>query len=123
MRNNESAEMYLETILMLTKEKGQVRSIDVARQTGYSKPSISRAMGLLKKRGLIEINELGYITLTDTGKDSAHRILERHHILTEFLLSIGVDEKNAEEDACRMEHIISDVSLTRIKEFTQKSKA
>ena len=122
MRNNESAEMYLETILMLTEEKGQVRSIDVARQTGYSKPSISRAMGLLKKRGFIEINELGYITLTENGKNSAYRVLERHRVLTDFLLSIGVDSENASEDACRMEHVISDVSLTKIKEFAEKLK-
>ena len=122
MRNNESAEMYLETILMLTEEKGQVRSIDVARQTGYSKPSISRAMGLLKKRGFIEINELGYITLTESGKNSAYRVLERHRILTDFLLSIGVNAENASEDACRMEHVISDVSLTKIKDFAEKLK-
>lgn len=122
MRNNESAEMYLETILMLTEEKGQVRSIDVARQTGYSKPSISRAMGLLKKRGFIEINELGYITLTESGKNSAYRVFEGHRILTEFLLSIGVDAENASEDACRMEHVISDVSLSMIREFTEKLK-
>ena len=122
VRNNESAEMYLETILMLTEKKGNVRSIDVAHQTGYSKPSISRAMGLLKNGGFIEIDSLGYITLTESGKSSAQRILDRHFIITEFLTRIGVDAETATEDACRMEHVISDVSFEKLKCFVESEK-
>ncbi|MBQ7728210.1 MAG: metal-dependent transcriptional regulator [Clostridia bacterium] len=115
MRTNESAEMYLETILLLREKMSGVRSIDVARETGYSKPSVSRAMGLLRARKLIEIDELGIITLTDEGCALASKILDRHRSLTRFLMRVGVPEEIATEDACRIEHVISDESMDCIK--------
>lgn len=116
MRATESTEMYLETILVLSEQKNYVRSIDVVHHTGYSKPSVSRAVGLLKKRFLIDVDSNGYITLTDDGRAAAQKILERHRILTAFFVKIGVDEETASEDACRIEHTISDLSLQKIKE-------
>ena len=112
----ESGEMYLETILVLSQKKNSVRSIDVAEEMSFSKPSVSRAMGILKKGGYIEIDSLGHITLTDTGRAAAERIYERHRILSEILIRLGVDEKTATEDACKMEHYISDTSFAAIKE-------
>lgn len=112
----ESGEMYLETILILSQQKDPVRSIDVAERMSYSKPSVSRAMGILKKGGYIEIDTLGHITLTEAGKEAAERIYERHRILSEILIRLGVDEKTAVDDACKMEHYISDTSFAAIKE-------
>ena len=112
----DSGEMYLETILVLSQKKEHVRSIDVAEEMSFSKPSVSRAMGILKKGGYIEIDTLGHITLTDTGREAAERIYERHKILSEILKRLGVDEKTATEDACKMEHYISDTSFAAIKE-------
>ncbi len=112
----ESGEMYLETILVLSQKKNAVRSIDVAEEMSFSKPSVSRAMGILKKGGYIEIDSLGHITLTDSGREAAERIYERHRILSEILIRLGVDEKTATEDACKMEHYISDTSFAAIKE-------
>lgn len=112
----ESGEMYLETILVLSQKKNAVRSIDVAEHMSFSKPSVSRAMGILKNGGYIEIDTLGHISLTDTGRDVAERIYERHRILAEILVRLGVDEKTATEDACKMEHYISDTSFAAIKE-------
>lgn len=112
----ESGEMYLETILVLSQKKNAVRSIDVAEEMSFSKPSVSRAMGILKKGGYIEIDTLGHITLTDSGREAAERIYERHRILSEILMRLGVDEKTATEDACKMEHYISDTSFAAIKE-------
>ena len=112
----ESGEMYLETILVLSQKKNAVRSIDVAEEMSFSKPSVSRAMGILKKDGYIEIDTLGHITLTDSGREAAERIYERHRILSEILMRLGVDEKTATEDACKMEHYISDTSFAAIKE-------
>ena len=112
----ESGEMYLETILVLSQKKNAVRSIDVAEKMSFSKPSVSRAMGILKKGGYIEIDTLGHITLTDSGREAAERIYERHRILSEILMRLGVDEKTATEDACKMEHYISDTSFAAIKE-------
>lgn len=112
----ESGEMYLETILVLSQKKNHVRSIDVAEEMSFSKPSVSRAMGILKKGGYIEIDSLGHITLTDSGRKAAERIYERHRILSEILIRLGVDEKTATEDACKMEHYISDMSFAAIKE-------
>ena len=112
----ESGEMYLETILVLSQKKEYVRSIDVAEEMSFSKPSVSRAMGILKSNGYIEIDTLGHITLTDLGKAAAERIYERHRILSEILMRLGVDEKTATEDACKMEHYISDTSFAAIKE-------
>ncbi len=112
----ESGEMYLETILVLSQKKNAVRSIDVAEKMSFSKPSVSRAMGILKKGGYIEIDTLGHITLTDSGREAAERIYERHRILSAILMRLGVDEKTATEDACKMEHYISDTSFAAIKE-------
>ena len=116
MKTTESAEMYLETILLLQEKHPQVRSIDIVHQTGYSKPSVSRAVGLLKQRSLIDVDSNGYISLTDNGKSLAAKILERHRIITDFLISLGVSPEVADEDACKMEHIISDEVFNRIKE-------
>ena len=111
----ESGEMYLETILVLSRKLPQVRSIDVADEMGYSKPSISRAMGILKNGGYIDIDHSGFITLTDSGRSLAENIYDRHKILTQALLNIGVDEKTATEDACRVEHYISEETFQAIK--------
>ncbi len=116
----ESGEMYLESIYVLVNQKQKVRSIDVAERMNYSKPSVSRAVGLLKKRGFILVDADGYITLTDEGKQTAESIFERHTILTKMLVAIGVDEKTAAEDACRMEHIISEQTLEAIKQHLEK---
>lgn len=111
----ESGEMYLESIYVLCSTKPAVRSIDVAEHMNFSKPSVSRAVGLLKKDGYIEVDKDGYISLTQAGKDMANKIFERHTVLTKMLVSLGVDEKIASEDACRMEHVISDTSFLAMK--------
>ena len=111
----ESGEMYLETILVLSQQRSAVRSIDVAEHMAFSRPSVSRAVGLLKDGGYIEVDSHGYITLTESGRDVAERIYERHRILGEILMRLGVDEKTATADACKMEHYISDASFQAIK--------
>lgn len=121
MKNSESAEMYLETIKVLSETQPRVRSIDIVHSTGYTKPSVSRAVGLLKKNGDVEVDESGYITLTEQGELSATRILERHRLLTDFLLQLGVTEETASSDACKMEHILSDETFEKMKEHLQKS--
>ena len=122
MRIQESGEMYLETILRLSQKSGHVRAIDVGEEMGYSKPSVSRAMSLLKEGGYIVIDRDGAITLTDAGREIAEKIYARHTLLTNFLISIGVDEETASEDACKMEHSISDTSFDAIKKLTEKNK-
>ncbi len=117
MAIHESGEMYLEAIFVLTKENGQVRSIDIANHTGYSKPSVSRAMGILKNDGYITIDENGFISFTQLGENHALGIYERHNALTQLLLKIGVSEETAEEDACKMEHSVSEETLRAIKNF------
>lgn len=119
MNIHESGQMYLETILVLSKEKVNVRSIDVANHTGYSKPSVSRALGILKKGELIDIDKDGYIHLTDAGKSLAEGVYERHGVLMKALMLLGVTEKTAEEDACRIEHYISDETVERLKDFIE----
>jgi Mn-dependent DtxR family transcriptional regulator len=121
MRNNESAEMYLETIMMLTEKQPHVRSIDVVHETGYTKPSVSRAVGLLKKNGHILVDEGGYITLTESGLEIAAMIVERHRVITEFLVELGVPREIAADDACKMEHIISDETFQKMKEHASNS--
>ena len=111
----ESGEMYLETILTLTREKKNVRSIDVAEAMGFSKPSVSRAMGKLKADEYITIDSNGFITLTKTGMTIAKKIYERHTVLSSLFTSLGVDEKTATADACRIEHVISDKTFNAIK--------
>ena len=115
MHIQESGEMYLETILILSKKQPHVRSIDVGEYMGFSKPSVSRAVGLLKTGGYITVDEDGYLSLTDLGLELATKIYERHKILTSFLTSIGVDEDTASQDACKIEHVLSDESLEAIK--------
>ena len=116
MKIRESAENYLETILELYKKNGKVRSIDIANELGYSKPSISVAMKHFRENGYVTIDELGYITLTEAGKSIAESMAERHSILTEYLISIGVSAKTASEDACRIEHVISEESFEKMKQ-------
>ena len=117
----ESGEMYLETIHVLLKTNGAVRSVDVSEHMGYSKPSVSRAMGLLKTGGYILIDKDGFITLTDSGLAVAQKIYERHTVLSGMLISLGVDPEIAREDACRMEHAISDASVEAIKKHLVKN--
>ena len=119
MRIQESGEMYLETIHVLSKQKSHVRAIDVAERMGYSKPSVSRAMGLLKAGNFIEIAPDGGITLTESGLQVAEKIYERHTVLTTMLIGLGVSEQVALEDACRLEHAISDESFEAIKAHVQ----
>ena len=111
----ESGEMYLESIYILIKEKKDVHAIDVSEHLGYSKPSVSRAMGILKKGGYIVIDNNDHIRLTDEGLRVAETMYERHTLLTRFLVNLGVDEQTASEDACKIEHAISDISFEAIK--------
>ena len=111
--------MYLETILLLSK-KGAVRSLDIAEYMEYSKPSVCRAVGILKNGGFITVDKSGYITLTDAGFERASKIYERHTLLTDFLQRLGVSAETAVEDACKMEHIISDESFDAIKKHVAK---
>lgn len=113
----ESGQMYLETILVLSENNTAVRSIDVADHMGFSKPSVSRAIGLLKKGGYIEVDEGGFIALTDTGREAAQKVYDRHRLLTDMLVSIGVPEDVASADACKIEHHISDASFAAIKKY------
>lgn len=122
MTVRESGEMYLEAILVLAKKSGYVRSIDVSEYLGYSKPSVSRAMGILREGGYILMEKDGAITLTDSGKKLAETIYERHTVLSELLIRLGVDEKAATDDACRIEHVISDESFQAIKQYYYKHK-
>ncbi len=115
MTLQESGEMYLETIYVLSQTHTNVRAIDIGEELGYSRPSVSRAMHLLKDEGLIRHDEYGFVKLTEAGKVLAKRIYERHTVLTEVLMDLGVDEKTASEDACRLEHYISDKSFDAIK--------
>ena len=115
MHLQESGEMYLETIHVLSKKLGVVRSIDICEEMGYSKPSVSRAMSILKEGGYIVVEKGGHIVLTETGKEVAEKIYNRHTLLTKFLTSIGVDDETAAEDACRLEHHISDITYNAIK--------
>ncbi len=119
MQIQESGEMYLETILILKNKNEYVRSIDIANHTGYSKPSVSRAMSILKSNEYILIDKEGYITLTPKGQQVAETIYDRHLVLTAFFTSIGVDEDIATKDACRIEHVISEETFNKIKTFVQ----
>ena len=113
----ESGQMYLETILVLSKTMPTVRAIDIVEHMGYSKPSVSRAMGLLKNGGFIQVNEDGHISLTPTGREVAETIFDRHNVLTRALVLLGVDDDTASEDACKIEHAISDRSIEAIKKY------
>ena len=115
MHLQESGEMYLETIYVLSKVNPNVRSIDVAEHMGYSKPSVSRAMGILKQAGYVTADKDGFLTLTESGLNLAHKIFERHMVLTQLLTSMGVSEATAAEDACKIEHVISEESFETLK--------
>ena len=115
MQLQESGEMYLETIYVLNQSRGAVRSIDVAEHMGYSKPSVSRAVGLLKKGGYVVTDKEGLLSLTPEGIRVAEKIFERHTILSKFLIGMGVDAQVAAEDACKIEHVISDDTFRAIK--------
>lgn len=119
MALHESAEMYLETIYLLSQENANVRSIDIAEHMGYSKPSISRAMSLLKQGGYVITDSDGFINLTETGLQVAHKIFERHTVLSQLLIRLGVGEQTATEDACKIEHVISDESFEAIKKYLE----
>ena len=117
----ESGEMYLETIHVLLQKNGTVRSIDISEHMGYSKPSVSRAVGLLKNGGYILVDKDGFITLTDSGEKVAMKIYERHTILSQMLVLLGVDPQIAAEDACKLEHAISDESFEAIKKHLKNA--
>lgn len=117
----ESGEMYLETILLLKKRQGVVRSVDIAREMGFSKPSVSRAMGILKKNGFITIDRSGEIELTATGQERAELIYDRHQTITTFLqLTLELSEEQTEEDACKIEHILSEEVFLKMKDYIKK---
>lgn len=121
MKLLQSGEDYLETILILRKRNGSVRSIDIAAELGYTKPSISRAMGILRKRGLITVDADGQIHLTELGFEKASQIYERHCIIAQYLeMTLGVEHRVAEQDACRIEHVISEESFARIKALVDR---
>ncbi|MBE6816700.1 MAG: metal-dependent transcriptional regulator [Ruminococcaceae bacterium] len=120
MEAHESAEMYLETIYVLSQKSDSVRKIDISKHMGYAKPSVTRGIGLLEERGLVTVDENGNLLLTKTGKAKAAQIYERHTVLTNMLISIGVDEETADEDACRIEHYISETTFNAIKSHMNK---
>ena len=120
MNLQESGEMYLETILRLTDKNENVRSVDVSEEMGFSKPSVSRAIGLLRSGGYVNVSAEGYLSLTDIGREVAMKVYERHKLITELLLSLGVDKETAVADACRVEHCISDESFAAIKKYIEK---
>ncbi|MEE1042827.1 MAG: metal-dependent transcriptional regulator [Clostridia bacterium] len=122
MRIKESAENYLETILIIKKEKGFVRSIDIANELGVTKPSVSVAMKSFREEGYITVDEAGGITLTEKGMEIANRVYERHEVIAKALISIGVSEETAYEDSCKIEHDISDETFEKLKEFVEKNK-
>lgn len=120
MALQESAEMYLETIYQLLQERGSVRSVDVAVSMGYSKPSVSRAVGLLKQGGYLLMDKDGSLTLTEVGLTTAQKVYERHTILTGLLIRLGVSPETAAEDACKMEHVISDETFDAMKKHMRQ---
>ncbi len=122
MNLQESGEMYLESILVLSKKKDRVRSIDVVEYMGFSKPSVSRAIGLLRGGGYVNMDADGYLTLTEEGLEVASKIYERHSLLSSFLISLGVSEETADADACKIEHHISDESFAAIKQYVDEAK-
>ncbi len=122
MRTHESEEMYLETILLLRQKLAAVRSVDIVEELGYAKSSVSRAVGLLNKKGFIAIDGAGDITLTEAGAQKAKGIYERHRVITKALMLIGADEELAETNACRIEHVISEEMFELLKKYVEKTK-
>ena len=121
MNLQESGEMYLECIYVLTKENKCVRSIDVSDYMGFSKPSVSRAIGLLKSGGYVTVSDEGYLSLTEIGLEVAEKIYSRHELITAFLVKLGVNRETASADACKIEHVISDESFVAIKSLVEKN--
>ena len=119
---HESGENYLETIYMLSQKQGNVRSIDVVNHLGFSKPTVSVAVHTLERNGFLTISPEGYLLLTDAGREIAERIYEKHSVLTSILIDLGVPEEVAVEDACKLEHDLSDVSFEKIKDFFKQIK-
>ena len=119
MALQESGEMYLETILVLSESCSRVRSIDVAEHMGFSKPSVSRAIGLLRGGGYVSVDSDGFLHLTESGLDAAQKVYSRHKLITSFLISLGVSEETASSDACKIEHHISDESFEAIRRHTE----
>ena len=119
MSLQESGEMYLETILVLSREKSNIRSIDVCEHMGFSKPSVSRAIGLLKSGGYVTVDADGHLSLTESGRTIAEKVYDRHELLTSFFVSLGVPEEIASDDACSIEHRISDESFEAIKKHME----
>lgn len=122
MKIHASGEDYLEAILVLQKKMGMVRSIDLARHMGFSKPSISHAVGVLKNGGFLTVDDDGFLHLTVIGREIAEKIYERHLFFTEQLVFMGVDRNIAEQDACRIEHVISDESFQKLKETLENER-
>ena len=121
MKLQESGEMYLETILVLRKRFGYVRSIDIAHELNFSKPSVSRAISLLRENDYVTFDPNGMILLTEKGQEVAEKIYERHNVLSKCLMSLGISEEHATADACRIEHVISDETFEKIKEYVNKN--
>lgn len=117
---HESGEMYLETIYVLYQKKPDVRSVDVAEEMGFSKPSVSRGVSILKRDGYLTVDGNGFLELTDSGLDLAKKIYERHTVLTDLLIRLGVSEETSAADACKIEHVISDETLEAIKNYLYK---
>ncbi len=120
MRTNESLENYLETILMLSERKPVVRSVDVANELGFTKPSVSVAVKNMKEANMITVSSEGYLNLTESGRKIAETIYERHRFFSQWLVSLGIDEGTAQADACRMEHALSPESFAAIKEYVSR---
>lgn len=121
MRTRESEEMYLETILLLKKKKADIRSVDIVDELNYAKSSVSRAVNLLKERGYIFVEDNGVIKLTDAGAKRAQDIYDRHRVITELLIKIGADKESAEDNACRIEHVVSDDLFIVMRNFLEKN--
>ena len=119
MHLQESGEMYLETIYVLSRKRDAVRSVDIGDYMGYSKPSVSRAIGLLKNGGYVQMDKNGFLTLTEAGLEIASKMYERHTLLTDFLVHLGVDRNTATEDACKIEHHMSDKTFEAIKRHAE----
>jgi Mn-dependent DtxR family transcriptional regulator len=117
---HESGEMYLETIYLLSQKKNSVRSIDVAEEMGFSKPSVSRGVSILRNGGFLDVDANGYLCLTDAGVEVAKKIYARHTLLTDLLIRLGVDSEIAAEDACKMEHVISDATFEALKKHVEE---
>lgn len=122
MALHESGQMYLEAIYVLLQKNDKVRAIDIGAYLGYSKPSVSRALGILKNGGFISVDSDGFITLNDCGMALAEQMYDRHTVLTRALVSLGVSEETAAEDACRIEHVISDESFAAVKKYFSENK-